>query len=337
MNLRNDKKLLPLQTANLLRIIFELLVLIHHLYSTQTPTGSALSSIIGPAAVAGFLLLSGYGVAISFMKSGDSYLSQLLKKRIPSTYLQILTVDILYFTLYYLTGNKFDTAIGAISSILYLPVFKGYVALSHWVYFLADLLIYYVIFFILMKLLKKKKNRLELTAKINLIICAVIIIVLTIINSTTGSSRYLRGCWLFPCGILLACYEKQIVKFLNDYKFVVLGVLAFLFVTLSATLYDVQIAREYVICAISTFLAITITFTFNVEPKAKFVSFLSDHVLFVYLSHEYFFKLFGHFFNSTWSSNAIMIITLIFTLAFANYCYNTKLMRKQAKQQAKSK
>ena len=143
-SISNKNSLLSLSNTNLLRVVFEVLVLIHHLYLTSTSLGSVISGALGPIAVGGFIFLSGYGVALSFIKKQDEYAKKLIKSRIPRTYAILLIADLCYLALYLATGGKFADPFSAVVSVLYLPVFSGFVPLSHWIYFLADIIVYYL-------------------------------------------------------------------------------------------------------------------------------------------------------------------------------------------------
>ena len=314
-SLANEQNLIPIKRAHLLRIIFQLFVLFHHLYQTQTQFGKYVSWILGPSAVAGFLFLSGYGVAVSFKRDGEEYLSKFIKKRIPSTYLTIVVVDVIYLSLFYLQGNSFTSFTAMLCSLLYLPVVKGYVALSHWVYFLADLLIYYVIFYVVMKVLKNKQKRLEKTAVVMLVLSAIAIAVLTVINVNTGSSRYLRGIILFPIGILCACYNDAICKLLSKYKWWVVGGLAVAFLLSAIFTVNSNMATEYLICTFATLLVVALLF--GVEVKSKAVSFFSDKVLIVYLSHEYILFYLRMHLHAQEDWVLIMFLTLVISLAIS--------------------
>ena len=199
----NKNSLLSLSCTELLRVVFETMVLIHHLYLVYTSLGAVITNALGPIAVGGFIFLSGFGVGLSFIKKGDEYAEKLLKVRVPKTYLTLFIVDICYLVLYLALGGEFNNLFSAIISVFYLPVFNGFVALSHWIYFLADLLIYYILFLLFIFIFRKTKNRLLNTALVILAIDLIIIVVLSIINYKTGSSRYLSACLCFP--IVLIC------------------------------------------------------------------------------------------------------------------------------------
>ena len=290
MNQLCNKPLLSKSSTNALRVIFELMVLFHHLYVASTAWGDRIDILFGPVAVGGFFLLSGYGVGFSFLNKGDEYCKKLLKNRIPKTYLIILIADLVYLGLYYYMGNSFENFFDLAISVLYLPVFSGFVALSHYIYFLADLIIYYFMFLIFVRIFKKAKNPLFSTALAIVLVDLVIIAVLTVINAETGSNRHLRACVCFPLGLLLACTlkEKNVVEWLKKFKWV----LAISLIAVGSVIYaltnDVSIL-EYLLPILFAFAMIALFF--GVDFKNKIIDYASQAVVYVYVSHEFFREL----------------------------------------------
>ncbi len=314
----SKNSLLSFSSAQILRVVFEILVLIHHLYLVYTSLGAVITNALGPIAVGGFIFLSGFGVGISFVKEGDEYAKRLLKVRVPRTYLILFIVDLCYLVLYLALGGKFNNLFSAIISVLYLPVFNGFVALSHWIYFLADLLIYYLVFLLFIYLFRKTKNRLLNTALVILAIDLIIIVVLSIINYKTGSSRYLRACLCFPIGLICSAFNEEL-------SFVVKGSKPILLVVLSLiSVFTITICiipsvnsdpiKEYVLPILAIFALVVILC--GVNFKSKFISYASKLVLYVYVSHEFFLNLFSALFSSL-HRNIIGLIVLVCSIVFA--------------------
>ena len=326
MNCCKNKTLLPQKTAGLFRIVFEIMVLCHHLYQPVSVVGRRINSLLGPIAVAGFLIISGYGVGKSYLKKGEAYLSNLLKKRIPHTYATIVVTNLFYLSFFFITKDSFKSVWGFVTSVLYLPISKDYVVLSNWVYFMADLLIYYVIFFVVMKIFKKKKKRLVFTAVTMLVMCAVIIVILTIINNQTGSSRYLRACVAFPVGLLLSKWDDVICQFLTTYKrLTFLGVLALAIIATGLS-YNNRMYSEYFA---NTFFALSlIIHSFGGSVKGKYVDFLSKNVLYVYLVHEWAFKMIRYI-NRDIHFMVDMLIVIVFSVSVALLINCVKTLRER--------
>ena len=318
-----NTNLISRSATNGLKIFFELLVLIHHLYQPESELLKAINAIIGPVGVAGFFMLSGYGVGISIMNKGEGYLRSLTTKRIPKMYLIILLTDIFYLILFYMTGNEFKSFIGFISSVLYLPVFKDYVALSHWLYFVADLMLYYVVFVVIMYIIKRKmgvERALPKAALAMLIIQLALITVLTVINVKTGSHRYLRACLMFPLGIVVAYYGKSIYAYVKKYKYAIAGY-SFLLATLFFQFLSYDVFSEYVTCGL--FAIAVIALIVGVEFEIKEIDIVSKHIIFIYLSHEFFAKMLWHFVPG-WNNLLTIEVTVLYAIVFAVFAFKTK-------------
>ncbi len=312
---KND--LLSLSNTNLLRVVFEALVLIHHLYLVSTSVGSVISSAFGPIAVGGFIFLSGFGVGFSFIKKGDEYSNKLLKLRLPKTYAILFVVNLCYLALYLVTGGRFSNPFSAIISVLYLPVFPGFVALSHWIYFLADLIIYYLMFLLFIFIFKKAKKRLLWTAIAILLVDLIIIAVLSIVNYKTGSTRFLRGCLCFPIGLICAEFSEKIAEIVKKYKILLAIGLSAINIVLIAV-FNYRSIEEYVL-PIFVALALVVMLC-GVNVKSKAIDYLSGLVIYVYVSHEFFLIWFRHLFSSlhiNLHTNIIGLIVFACSMLFA--------------------
>lgn len=297
-----------------LRVLFEFMVLIHHLYTPYTSLGMKVFSAFGPIAVGGFIFLSGYGVGFNFLHKKDEYTEKLLKKRLPRTYGILLIVNLCYLALYLAIGGKFDNIFSAIISVLYLPVFEGFVALSHWIYFLADLIVYYLLFLLFSWIFKKSKNSLLLTSIAILAVDLVIIAVLSVINYKTGSVRYLRACLSFPLGLICAAFSEKLVAIVKSKKALIfLGMSAISIIIVAYFNYDPIV--EYVLPIFAALALVVMIIGVNTESKV--VSYLSGLVIYVYVSHEFFLILCRTWFSSTFHANIIGLITFACSMTFA--------------------
>lgn len=315
--INGENSLLSLSNSKLLRVVFEAMVLIHHLYLVYTSFGRAITNDFGPIAVGGFIFLSGFGVGFSFIKKGDEYAKRLLISRVPRTYLILLIADLCYLVLYLAMGGRFNDPFSAIISVLYLPVFSGFVPLSHWIYFLADLLIYYLLFLLFIFIFKKAKNRLLRTALTILIIDFIIISVLSVINYRTGSVRYLRACLCFPIGLICAAYSGKLYEIVKKYKILLALSLSAIIILVSAFL-DYRPVDEYVL---PIFVVLTLVVILcGVNTKCKVLDYLSGLVLYVYVSHEFFLLLTRHIlstFHINLHQNIIGLIVVACSMLFA--------------------
>ncbi len=315
--INSENSLLSLSNTKLLRLIFEAMVLIHHLYMTYTSFGAIITNDFGPIAVGGFIFLSGFGVGFSFIQKGDEYLKKLLKIRLPRTYAILFIANLFYLALYLAIGGRFNDPFSGIISVLYLPVFKGFVPLSHWIYFLADLIIYYLMFLLFIFLFKKAKNRLLWTAITILIIDLIIIAVLSVINYQTGSIRYLRACLCFPIGLICAAFSGKLYEIVKKHKILfAIGLSAISLVIMA--LLDYRPVDEYVL---PVFVVLTLVVVLcGVNIKSKALDYLSRLVIYVYVSHEFFLLLFRHLFSTlhiNLHTNIIGLIVFVCSMLFA--------------------
>lgn len=313
----SENGLLSLSNTKLLRIVFEALVLIHHLYLTYTSFGAVITNAFGPIAVGGFIFLSGYGVGFSFVQKGDEYAKRLIKSRVPRTYAILFIVDLCYLILYLVMGGRFSDPFSAIVSVLYLPVFSGFVPLSHWIYFLADLIIYYLLFLLFIFVFKKVKNRLLWTAITILALDLIIIAVLSVINYHTGSVRYLRACLCFPIGLICAAYSERIAEIVKKYKVLLSIGLSAIGVVLMMLL-NYRPINEYVLPIFAS-LAIVVMLC-GVNTKSRALDYMSGLVIYVYVSHEFFLLLCRHIFSTLHidlHTNIIGLIVLACSVLFA--------------------
>ena len=312
-HLEHKHALLSYSNTELLKVFFEVLVLIHHLYITSTAFGAVLSEAFGPIAVGGFILLSGYGVGYRYLKSDDGYFGKLIRVRVPRTYLTLLIVDLCYLVLYLALGGKFETPASVILSVLYLPLSGEFVALSHWVYFLADMIIYYLCFVIFAALFRKTKKKLLWTAVAIFVLDLCIIAILTVINVKTGSSRYLRGCLCFPVGLLCAEFLEKLDEIIEKSKLWLAISLAGISIVLLLFL-NTQPVREYLL-SMTVPLALVVLLH-GVNTKCRWISYLSSLVIYVYLSHEFFLRLFERVLPGV-ERNLIGLLVFVCSMAFA--------------------
>jgi len=293
-----------------LRIFFEVLVLCHHLRPTYGSFDEKLNFVFGTVAVGGFLLLSGYGVGVRTREAGDAYRRRLLTRRAPMMYARILLVDLLYLIPFFLIGNTFASASSAIVSVLYLPFAPGFVALSHWVYFIADLFVYYLVFGAFSMLFRKKENGYMLSVICFTALLAVLIAVLSVINYRTGSIRYMRAALLFPIGLTIAGCEKTFFTKVNVTplkKWISFGVL-FALGCVPFFFEEMRFVSEY-ITPIPFALAAAVAMM-GCEPKGKALSYSAGLVIGVYLAHEAFFRIFRYYYPSMNKWLSMLLITL---------------------------
>lgn len=103
-----NKARLPVITKsanNLLKILFEAMVLIHHLSIFSGFLGNTVTGILGPVGVCGFLFCSGYGVGENYKVKGFDFSKKLLLKKVPRFYFVIIITNAFYLIAYLINGN----------------------------------------------------------------------------------------------------------------------------------------------------------------------------------------------------------------------------------------
>ena len=293
MNPRYDKAL-SIGASRILRIFFEILVLLHHLRPTSSPLDAEINSVLGPIAVGGFLMISGYGVGVRLRENGADYAKRLLMRRAPIAYCRILLTDLLYLIPFFLIGEHFSNASSVVESILYLPFLPDFVALSRWVYFIADLLVYYLVIGAFALLFYERKHGKLMTLLAYLLSLLILVAVLSVINARTGSSRYMRGAFLFPIGYAIATWEEGILSSKRITSLMKWAVFVLMIgIGIGVFFADAAPIREYLLpipFALAEMVALI-----GCDPKGKVLAYFSDLVIGVYLSHEAFLTLFRHF------------------------------------------
>lgn len=314
MSSNKSNVLITRSATNVLRILFEALVLFHHLFDANISWLNDIDSICGPTAVSGFLLISGFGLGMRYKKDGEKYLGSLLKKRIPTTYFHLVLTNVCYLALFFICGESFDNAFSFIISVLYLPVFKDFVYLSNWVYFLADLLLYYVMFLLFGWLMRKKKNALLKSALWVFALQALVVLVLECINASTGSAKAMRGCFLFPIGLICANFNEVVADFVKEYKYLVVAMF-FSLGCVGMHFMDSNFMFEYVTSACFCMGIVCLFHGFNFETPGLALG--AKAVLFVYLSHEFALKFFRHIMQGAdWWLHSLFAIDIVVCLAF---------------------
>ena len=309
-------RFLSIGATKVLHLFFEILVLIHHLQPNYAPFHTRMIVALGPIAVAGFLFTSGYGIGVKLRDQGDPYRHRLLTCRAPTMYLRLVLTDLFYLIPFFLLGNHFSGALSAISSVLYLPFFPQFVALSRWVYFIADLLVYYLVIALFATIFRRRKNGYYLTLIAFLVALITLVVVLSVINLKTGSSRYMRGAFLFPLGYAIAGVEKKVferrvtptIKWITCAGLLAVGVGIFL-LTENSFVCEYLMPIPFVLAAAIALL--------GCDPKGRVLDYFSGLVLGVYLSHEGYFRIFCHFLPSVdpWLRMLYVILCALATAA----------------------
>lgn len=308
-NLLNSESILSISATNILRIIFEAMVLFHHLVDVKWPFAAFMNGICGPIAVGGFVLISGYGVGKSFIKKGYAYCDRIFFERMPNNYITIIIANVFYLWLFLFTGNLFEDGFSAIYSFLYFPFFSSFEKLSHYIYFLADLIVYYGLFWITINLFKKSRNPMLWTAITTAIVGVLAMVVLEVINGATGGSAAMRGSLGFPAGLLIAYFDDAICKALNK-RGTLIYISLMIPLAVGGFFADLNLFYEYLIPLFFS-LGVALLF-YQVKFKSKIITYLAGLIIYVYVAHEFFRNLL-RFLYPALTKNQNCLITLVLT------------------------
>ena len=205
-----EKTLFTRKTSTILKGVLCIFVLLHHLLRTNNFFVDSILNALGPIAVGGFLLLSGYGLIVNYKQHGMSYLKKVLFKRIPLTYLLVILTNLIYLTIYIFTEPVTLSTLNIITSIFYISFSKNFIFLYSWIYFLVDLLIYYfcfVIIFMIIESFKKLKQKPKIGAIVYFIIVFIIYLsVSLVIQKPLGQ----RAIFCFTLGLTIGAFEDKI-------------------------------------------------------------------------------------------------------------------------------
>ena len=213
LKIKKDVKKLTFNKEDSLNLkgLFCLLVIIGHLATwTNREVLFSFSSNFGFFAVAGFLFISGYGLA----KNKNDNILKLIKKLLIIGIPFILINIVFYFLL-----NSIGTEIKFIEAIKSLVNFYP---IAYFSWYVVEILIFYVMFYITKKVLKKPW-----------LITLGILLEIIVYNMLTYRYGLIYSWWLsnfaFVLGILIAFDFKTINKFIKKYYKIIFSMTFILF------------------------------------------------------------------------------------------------------------
>lgn len=145
---------LSLDCCNCLKGIFALCVLVHHLYQHSglfraSLVGTGLQAL-GYLSVACFFFLSGYGLYVSYIKKGETYIREFFKKKIVPFYIVILLLSVIYAAEGVALGQTYSVGI-----LLKSLTFGGTVIGKGW--YLQVQLLLYLCFWLTFRTVKNRR------------------------------------------------------------------------------------------------------------------------------------------------------------------------------------
>ena len=196
---------LSLQTGSVLRGLFALVVILHHL-SLKISDGTLFHAMryTGHLAVGVFFFLSGYGV-MRAMRTRDAYEVRFLRRRARKLALPYAIVTILYWTFCLLDAHTFSfkASLAALRAHLIVP----------YTWYIFCISLFYIVFWILMRLCRKKDAWMLLGAVLWCVVYSAVCI-----RMQSGPWRF-KTVLLLAVGMAWAAYEARITAFLRKRYF----------------------------------------------------------------------------------------------------------------------
>ena len=161
-----------------------------------------------------FFMLSAFGITRSYLKKGESYLKNILTKKIPILYFTFVFINLIYLIVNIISGNAFDFW-GFVSNALgfNLPL----IGRDSW--FIVSIIFLYILFAVVLLCTKKLKER----NYISLGIIFAVIVILFILSIVFAPDLILvRSILCFPVGMVYAMFYKQMTCFLKRFWILVL-------------------------------------------------------------------------------------------------------------------
>lgn len=322
-----DGILLSKKTSIALKGILCIFVLLHHLLRVDNAFIDSILNLLGPLAVGGFFLLSGYGLIVNYKQYGLDYVKKILFKKIPILYLIIIITNMFYLALYASTVSSELSIENIITSVLYLSFFNSFIPLNSWIYFIADLIIYYLVFAIvfgLIGLVNKVKNKAKTGAIIHFIFVLVIFVLISCIFQEPLAQRAI---FCFSLGVFAGAFEDSISSFCVKYRLLFVAVLCVL-LTLLFMWVNFELVEEQILPLIFCLLLMV---SFNqIDFQNKVVLFVGKISLYIYLSHGFFFKLFNSIYTFSSVQSLFLVSTCSILLSAGIYLIKTKIKKNLA-------
>ncbi|MEE0079826.1 MAG: acyltransferase family protein [Holdemanella sp.] len=211
--LENRQAGISLDCSNCLKGIFAICVLIHHLYQHsgllhQTIIGGCLQAA-GYLSVSCFFFLSGYGLYVSYMSKGETYINGFLKRKIAPFYCLILFFTVIYFVEGILTGQTFSAGI-----MLKSVTFGGTIIGNGW--YLQVQLLLYLFFLETFRIVKDGRLRILFIFGEYLLFC-------TCLYALGYSSTWFESVLAFPVGMMWREKDHRMANVNCNTSFYVMG------------------------------------------------------------------------------------------------------------------
>ncbi len=285
----NSKDYLSLATCKSYRGLFAILVILLHL-AQRTESGVLFRyfTFTGMLPVPFFFFLSGYGLQKSYITKSDKYREGFLLKRIPTVFIPYIIITAIYWLMYFFLGHFYS-----LNEIIHSFIIGRPISENSW--FIVNILIFYVVFWLLMRICKKHYFMMILGGFIWYILHFIFCL-----KMKYGSYWYLSS-HLLIIGMLYAIYEQNIIILFKKntlQKAFSLFVTFFLFYIFSVKTELIVGSGIFAnILSISSalinpiiFVLSALAFFLKIHLGNKFLNFLGEISLELYISHGLFIK-----------------------------------------------
>lgn len=215
-----DRIYLSLETTNCLKGIFAIIVVIHHLYQRTDIINNRVLGFLfqtsGFLSVAIFFFLSGYGIAASIQRKGNSYITSFTKKRVLPLYINNVIMVLAYIFLYtVILGEEIPTK-KLVTSFLW----GGTVISGGW--YLQAILVFYIACYFIFRFARGTKLQFCLFNAFLVLYCAVCFLI------KLPSNWYVTA-FAMPFGMYWLYQKEYIVEILKRHYILSLAFCCFAF------------------------------------------------------------------------------------------------------------
>lgn len=320
----NQKDYLSKDYTIYLKGILALIVVFCHLqFNRVNFVGFKIFNYVGDFAVALFFFLSGYGLISQYLKKGDLYLQDFLKKRVLKIIIIYIFFIFIYSIYYYLNGTFMS-----FSFIVTYFLDKKLIVSHSW--YIIDILLLYLLFYIFAKRYKTDYKKISLNILIFSILIGVTLILLGF-----------EECWYvsilsFYFGFIYKLYFDKEIKF-KKIIFIVLGFLLLEFLVLILDYINISMIRTFLTAIIKNLACICfIIITINIgriiqfrNPLFKFLGGLSLEIYLIHGLYENIFREISYISNNNFLYGIIILFLSIFSSVLIRKIFVYKSYRKE--------
>ncbi len=288
------------QTTNNLKSVAIILVILGHL---------GFINKSGAWGVGIFLVLSGYGLTQSYIKSG---IKGFFKKRLLAVILPYSTVMIIWIFIDYILGNKYSI-LTITTSILGLN-FKSVIDVTMW--YISFLILWYIAFFCIFKLIRNDYFKI-----IAMFIFSYIIYykLYELFDSNVGVRLYTL---LFPIGVCLGfLFSKELNISERMLKSILGHIILFSFIVFEISLNRSHDYRYYTLSIIMFSIMIISIFILMHDFESKILSFIGNISFELYLFEGVFINKYNFIFKFI-DSKFLKLLTYFTLILILSYIYN---------------